>query len=383
MKVAGIVAEYNPFHNGHRYQIEQTKKLGATHIIAVMSGNFVQRGDVAVFDKFQRTVAALKNGVDLVLCLPTSASVATAQKFASCAIELLSAAGVCDMLSFGSESGNTELIKSTAKALLAPQLDNEIRSALSTGISYAAARQSALQKLYGDETAQAVANPNDLLGIEYVRALYELNSDITPVAIKRSGAEHDSDKVSQGIASASKLRNMISNAESISDFCPFNEYSNAASVINGERAILSRLRRLSAEDLARLCDISEGLNNRLYDAIQKGNSLDEIYTVCKTKRYAHSRIRRLVLNAALGIYQEPHNSCIRVLGFTLKGAELLKYIKQNGTLPVVTSYQDAKKYGGAVLSDFENESEYTDFYSLFKERITPCGEEKRQAVIKI
>ena len=172
MKVAGIVAEYNPFHNGHRYQIEQTKKLGATHIIAVMSGNFVQRGDVAVFDKFQRTVAALKNGVDLVLCLPTSASVATAQKFASCAIELLSAAGVCDMLSFGSESGNTELIKSTAKALLAPQLDNEIRSALSTGISYAAARQSALQKLYGDATAQAVANPNDLLGIQYVRALY-------------------------------------------------------------------------------------------------------------------------------------------------------------------------------------------------------------------
>lgn len=383
MKVAGIVAEYNPFHNGHRYQIDQTRANGATHIIAVMSGNFVQRGDVAAFDKFQRAKAALKNGVDLVLCLPTAASVATAQKFASSAIELLNACGICDVISFGSESGDTDLIKTTAKALLNPELDGEIKTALSTGMSYATARQSALQKLYGNKIAQTIANPNDLLGIEYVRALYDLSSDIMPIAIKRIGAEHDSDKISDSIASASKLREMISNSLDISDFCPCNEFSNAASVNKGERAIISRLRRLSAADYGRLCDVSEGLHNRLYDAVQNGESLDEIYALCKTKRYAHSRIRRLVINAALGIYERPHNSCIRVLGFTLKGAELLKYIKQNGTLPVVTSYQDAKKYGGAVLSDFENESEYTDFYSLFQERITPCGEEMRQAVIKI
>ena len=188
MKAAGIVAEYDPFHKGHAYHIEQTRLAGATHIAAVMSGNFVQRGEPAIMLKHARAKAALAGGVDLVLELPLPWAIAGARTFAFGAVSLLNALGCAELLSFGSESGDAAALEETLEALSGDNLNDLVRAKQKNGLSYASAREKAVRELFGEGRVAALRNPNDTLAVEYLRALKELGAPMRPLAVRRAGA---------------------------------------------------------------------------------------------------------------------------------------------------------------------------------------------------
>lgn len=394
MKVAGIVAEYNPFHNGHKFQIDYLKNNGFTHVISAMSGNYVQRGEPAIADKWVRTLIALKNGVDLVLEIPTCYCLAPAEKYGSFAVEILNNTGIVNSLCFGSESGSIDRLLKLANEILDDEEVNErIKENLKKGITYAAAREQAVKELYGEEFSSLLKSPNDILGSEYLRALKKLNSDIKPLTIKREGVGHNDDETAGEFAAATKIRELIKSGEDYLSFVPRDTFDILApaekerifpvTVKNGERAILAKLRALSESDFERLADVSEGFHNRLFSAANKAKSLEEFYSEAKTKRYTLARIRRLAINAALGIYSYEKPPYIRVLGFSENGRELLKLMKEKAKLPIVTSYADAKKISPTAEDYFEKESKYTDFYSMLMPEIMPKGSEFGKGVVKI
>lgn len=395
MKICGIVAEFDPFHNGHKYLIDSSRAEigGDTAIVAVMSGNFVQRGAPACSDKFTRAKAALHGGVDLVLELPTFAALSTAQRFTAMGVKTLIDTGVTEFIAFGSECGDVALLQKCAAAVNDDAVNADIAKRLSHGVTYAAARAAAVSALFGDEIAAPLYTPNDILALGYIDAINALGSNITPIAVKREGAAHNGEMPNGDIASASHIRELIYSGE------PFDKYvpKSTAALINSQIAkgtapanvykhdiaVISRLRQYSAEDFARLCDVSEGLHNRIYSAVQSACSLNELYDSIKTKRYTHARIRRLIMSAALGIFCEQQPQYLRVLGFTDKGADVLGKIKQKGAIPIVCSYADAKKLGENAAAQFDMCAKYTDFYNLLNPRVQPCGDEYRQAVVKI
>ncbi|WP_312692980.1 tRNA(Met) cytidine acetate ligase, partial [Caproiciproducens sp.] len=310
MLVAGIVSEYNPFHNGHAALIAQTRSAGATHIAAVMSGNFVQRGEPAILSKWARTKQALENGVDLVVELPLPWALSGAEKFAYGGIALLDAMGI-GMLSFGSESGKLEDLHKAEQALGSAELWESIRSGLKSGATFAKARQNAVAGLFDEKTAELLREPNNILGVEYLKALMKLNSNILPFTIKRVGAAHDANKSDGPVASASQIRGLMRSGGDFSPLMPLSaaitarhemEAGNApASIAPVERAILAKLRTMNRREFAALPDISEGLENRIYAAAQRAAGLDDVYSFIKSKRYTHARIRRIILSAFLGL----------------------------------------------------------------------------------
>lgn len=388
MEAAGIVAEYNPFHSGHKYHISETKRITSLPVTAVMSGNFVQRGECAVFDKSVRAQAALSNGCDLVLELPLPWALSSAERFAQGAVSILNAAGVCSAVSFGSESGNTEMIKKTAEALLSLD-DSALKKYLSLGLSYPAARQRAAADIL-PEANEILSSPNDLLAVEYVKALLNTGSHAVPLAIKRYGAAHDSDITDGSLASASFIRNAAKNNADYSALIPDNTvslYKNAPTADFSllEHDILSYLRRKTPEQLTAYPDVGEGLEYRIYDAVRSASSLDGLYSLIKTKRYTHSRIRRIILSAFLECSKEYTLSAepgyIRVLGFTDKGRELLKAMKSTASLPVIMKHSDANSLPDAARAVYDLECLSTDLYSTAFSPILPCGLEMRRQVI--
>ena len=265
MRKIGIVAEYNPFHNGHKYLIDTVKRDGDT-VVAVMSGNFVQRGDVAVFDKFTRTVAALQNGADLVVELPVESSLASAKDFAFSAVKILSEIGITH-LAFGSESGDCERIIRAVDAVCDKRVDAAVKTYLSSGVTYAAALSRAVLEFYGEDVCAVLENPNDTLALEYLLSIKKLHADITPIAVERRGAMHD--KCGDGeITSAMHIRKLIFGGEDYSQFVPENAYKlydncDFAKLQNAQSAVLWQLRQMSAEDFEKYDVSSEGLHNRI------------------------------------------------------------------------------------------------------------------------
>lgn len=393
MKVAGIVAEYNPFHNGHKHQINSLQDSGFSHIIVAMSGNFVQRGDAAVIDKWQRTKMALESGADLVLEIPTSYCLAPAEKYGFGAVENLHKTGVVDSLCFGSESGDLDKINTLCEFLQSPRTDEEIGKYLKISKNYIEARERVVANGLGREFLEILKNPNDILAIEYLKALKTLDSNITPLPIKRIGVGHNDTESIGKFASASSIREMIKKQEDYSKFLPetslklINERKEKllfpADLQNNERVILAKLRDLSTDDFEKLEDVSEGLHNRLFDAVRSACSLEDLYTFAKTRRYTLARIRRLILNATLGICSYEKPPYLRVLGFSQNGKELLSKIKTKSDLPIVTSYADAKKISEEAKQYFEIEANYTDFYTMLTPKIAPAGLEFLESVVKI
>lgn len=394
MKVAGIVAEYNPFHNGHKYQIDTLKSNGFTHIVTAMSGNFVQRGDVAIVDKWLRTALALSSGVDLVFEIPTCYCLAPAEKYCFSAVEILKNSGIVDNLCFGSETGDINKLSAIADILSDKAVDEKIKEHLKSGITYAAARENAVKELYKNtDFAYFLKNPNDVLGIEYLRALKSLKSDIKPLAIRRIGVAHDDRIVTEDFASASKIREMIKSGEDYANFMPENHAFELKRAKNervfpvfledNERVILSLLRNLKEEDFASLCDVSEGFHNRLFSAVREADSLEKLYSLAKTKRYTLARIRRLIMNSALGIFAYEKPPYLRVLGFSENGKELLSLIKEKSDLPIVTSFSEAKKLSTSAENYFKKEARYTDFYSMLMPKIAQSGMEFSRSIVKI
>lgn len=372
MKTAVIIAEYDPFHYGHKYLIEQTRKAGATHVAAVMSGSFTQRGGAAIFDKFTRANTALENGVDLVIELPARYSLTSAAGFARGAIEIINALGCVDMLAFGSESGDISALKEASAAIEYTVHSEEFDTLLKRGCSYPAALQKALLKFYTDDVAELISSPNNTLAIEYLSALDSIGSSIEPFTAERFGAAHDSDEDGEFI-SGSAIRKRIMAGEDYSKYAP-KINASTADILRLERAILSALRNMRASDFECIADCAGGLGDRLYKAVRKGSSLSGIYFMAKTKRYTLARIRRALLCAFLGIDKDTsREKCayIRVLGMNDRGKEILS--ATNCSLPIDTSLKSLSKTSPAARRQADFEARITDIYSLAFENPLPCG----------
>ena len=393
MKIAGIIAEYNPFHNGHALLIKKAREQGAECIVAVMSGNFVQRGEPALFRNDVRVRAALEGGADLVLRLPVNCAVSGAKSFALGAAEVLDALGCVDTLVFGSECADTGLLCRAAELIESEEVQNAIAEEIKTGIMFANAREKAVMK-YSPECGGILKNPNDILAIEYISALKKLGSKIMPYAVRREGAEHDSVFSGGSIASASYIRNIIINGSSWSEFVPENVF-RVLSEASGEQkitdfskyetAVLYRLRTASAQEIALCPDVSEGIENRIVSAAKEASTLDELYSKVKTKRYSHARIRRIILSLFLGITSEMQAAgaaYIGVCGFSGRGASLLKGAYESASLPIITKASELKNAGEKAKMIYEAECRAGDIYALLTDTTGSCSATLREIPVK-
>lgn len=374
MPIAGIIAEYNPFHNGHAYQLRRVRALGFERTVVILSGAFVQRGEPAVCDKRARVEAALRGGADLVLELPLRGVLSSAQGFAQSAVEVLCATGVVTDLCFGSECGDTKRLESVAQALCHPDFDAALVAELAKGVSYPVARQAALARFCDD--APLLKNPNDLLGIEYILAA---KGRLKAHAIARIGAAHDSTE--DGSFGATRCRELLKNGESLEGLVPdFAPVENAVFVSDMERAMLARLRRLDAAYFAKIPDVSEGLENKLASAVREGCSLDEIVDAVKSKRYARSRICRILMRAYLDV-TSPAGSpeYIRVLGFRKTSSDLLRHMRERATLPIV-QHPAVDGKGFVTLAE---EMTANDMRAVFAQTVSAAGSDYREFPVVI
>ncbi|MDE6733048.1 MAG: nucleotidyltransferase family protein, partial [Oscillospiraceae bacterium] len=353
-----------------------TREAGATHVLAIMSGSFTQRGGVAVFDKFTRTKTALENGIDLVIELPARFSLTSAAGFARGAVDIAAALGCVEMLAFGSESGDLAALKEASGAIDYTVHTAEFDELIQRGNSYPAALQKALRQFYTDDVAELIASPNNTLAIEYLNALDTRGSTIESFTVRRYGAAHNEelDESSRSeFLSGSAIRKLISEGKDYSDYAPLVA-APSADLSRLERAILANLRALLQNDLERVADCAGGLGERLYKAIRKGTSLSGIYFMTKTKRYTLARIRRAVLCGFLGIDKEiSREKCayIRVLGMNARGKEILS--AANCPLPIDTSLKALSKTSPEARRQAEFEARLTDIYGLAFEEPPVCG----------
>ena len=384
--IAGIVAEYNPFHNGHLYHINEVKKAGADYIVCVMSGNFVQRGECACLSKWKRAEIAVKNGADVVIDLPTPFSSASAETFARGAVGLLLDFGV-DFISFGSETDDKKRLLECLSAVKDERVGKILRAKISDGMSYPKALSEAVDKIYGRETAEILLSPNSTLGIEYLKALdsYGRKNDFLPVL--RVGASHDSDEAADNIASASLIREMkLSEAAEV--FLPEKAVSiikeeaekgfAPCSLINNERGILSSLREIPKGDYSLYVSDTTGLADRIYTALKTATTLTELYDAVKVKNYTHSRIRREVLMLYLRCpksLSEGRVPYMKILAASERGLSLLRKAKETSSVPVITrrAERESLTEKGKALYDFECTA--TDKFAFMSKRIRDSGSE--------
>lgn len=376
MKTAAVICEYNPFHYGHKFQLEQTRALGATHIVSVMSGDFTQRGDAAVCDKFARAKTALENGADLVLELPVRYSLCAAEGFARGAVGIISALGCVDMLSFGSESGDIAALREAAGAVEYAVRSDFFQLLMTSGNSYPAALAEAVNKFYTPDVYETISSPNNTLAVEYIKALDDIGSSIEPVTVQREGAEHDSADTAGEFASASAIRKLILSGEDYSAFAP-ETGSPAADLRRLEPAILAKLRCMKPEDFEQVYDAAAGLGERLYKAVRRAGSLEELYFLTKTKRYTLARIRRAVLCAFLGVEKKmlrEKDAYIRILGMNPRGREILSAAKAAGcALPLDTSLRALMDTSREAHRQGAFQSRCRDIWALALEKPLPCG----------
>ena len=378
MDFTGIIAEYDPFHNGHAAQLAAVRAAGAQCIAVCMSSGAVQRGGVPILPESVRVRAALDAGADLVVALPAPYACATAERFAAAGVHLLAALG-CDTLAFGAETPDAAALLDTARLLDGEELNAGIRQNLATGMTYAAARAAAADALHPG-TGGLLRTPNNILGIEYCKAILHRHAALTPLALPRLGAAHGGGAGAHAgtpMASASFLRGLPQ-----PDWEPFvparaaELYGKAAAdglLLDGARletAVLALLRMQDPANFAQVRGVSEGLENRLTAAVREAVSLDDLYTRLKTKRYPHARLRRLVLDAALGFPAElPMPPYLHVLGARKAALPRLK----QASLPAATALADLARTGpeAAKISRLHNKA--VDFSSLCRERIQPMG----------
>ncbi len=379
MRAVGIVCEYNPFHRGHLYQIKALREIAGEDaaVVCAMSGDFVQRGEAAVFDKFARAEAACRCGASLVLELPLPWCLSSAEGFARGAVGLLGAMG-CEAVCFGSESGKLEGLEQLAELLLDPAFNESVRARLARepNLSYAAARQSEAEAVIGD-AAKLLERPNDILAVEYLKAVRTLGLSMRPLPVLRKGSGHDQNAMEGETRSASEIRRRMAAGVSVENDIPAAAYAVYARELEKGRAVLktaaletamlSRLLLLSAEDFAALPDAADGLENRLYRAVRENGGLDAILTAAKTRRYALARIRRLCLCACLGVREgmaagvPPY---ARVLAADRKGRAWLRQRSGEGEIPLVTKPAAVRALGADSAALFMLGAHAHDLYTL-------------------
>ncbi|MCD7796605.1 MAG: nucleotidyltransferase family protein [Clostridiales bacterium] len=349
-----IICEFNPFHNGHKYLTDAAHKNG-DDTVCIMSGNVVQRGEFAVYDKFTRARTALQNGADLIIELPCVYSLMSARGFAKYSVQIAEATGIVDSLTFGCECGDIETLKKTGGEI--KNKKDDIALEMKKGLSYAAARRNIIG---GD----VLDYPNNTLATEYI-----MNTSLPCNAVKRIGKGHDSDDAKY---SSSAIRSTLKNDE----ICTLKKC---------ERAVLAKLRSMTSEDFLNIEDVSEGLENRITACVRTAQSLDELYDGIKTKRYTHSRIRRIILRSYLSITKEYSFDApyIRIIGFNENGRKLLSRMKEKATLPIISKYSDISKLDENGKKLFELECHCTDLYNLGYANIRPCGTEQTSRIVII
>lgn len=344
----GIIAEYNPFHKGHMYHINETKKITDNDIVVIMSGNFVQRGEPAMTDKHTRAKMALRNGVSLVIELPVEYATGSADVFAKGAVNILDATGIIDTLSFGSEQGSTDIFDKISDILNnEPNTFKElIKNYLNSGLSYPSARTKALEE-YMSLNLDFMNRSNNILALEYIRQLKKLNSSIKPVTVERIVSEYNSRSLSGEISSASAIRQAlldkdISALDSIPENCIDLIKDKKIPQLNDYTSILSYiLCTRSPSEISEYADITEGLENRILNT--EFNSIDELITKTKTKRYTYSKLQKAILHIILGITKKDQRAdpkYIRVLGFRKDKKYLLKELTEKASLPVIMNVKE-------------------------------------------
>ncbi len=346
MKIAAIICEYNPFHNGHKYQLEQVKSEYDA-VIAIMSGSFVQRGELAIFDKWTRAKTALLNGVDLVIELPVCYALNTAERFAYGAVRIADATGVCDALCFGSESGNIDELLSAAELLNnePAEISFKIQSLMNNGVSFPAAREKAY---LGEISGDLLSEPNNILAIEYIKALKRLNSNIKPTTVKRIGARYNETDHIGTYNSASGIRELLKQGEDVAGFLPENTteiLKNAPQYRTENLFSAMKYAIISAEEefLANINDIREGLEHRIVAAAKGSGNYNEMLDTIKTKRYTMSCIKRILLSVLLKLDKETASAApeyLRILGMNELGKNILKEMKQKSALPIISKTAD-------------------------------------------
>lgn len=363
--VVGIIAEYNPFHNGHAYHLEKAKELAkADYVIAVISGNFIQRGNVSLINKWDKANMALAEGADLVIELPTVYSISSAENFAYGAIKILNSLNIVDYVAFGTELDDINILDKCADILYRePQkFVNLLNHELSKGLSFPKARENALLMYLNDirTYSNVLSSPNNILAIEYLKALKKLRSHISPISIKRKNAGYNDLEITNNFASATAIRKKIidNKPAGLSKLMPANSYRVLYNSIQKghfvkdiksfEKEILYVLRKMSIREISNLPDVSEGLEHAIKNAANSCNTIEEFMNIIKTKRYTNTRIQRILLYALLGITKDDMKNStkiqpyIRVLGMNKKGKDLISVISHsNPNLNIITS---VKKY---------------------------------------
>ncbi len=386
MTAVGIIAEFNPLHTGHKRIIDYAHTLGDT-VVCLISGNFVQRGDVAIISKQKRAEFALRCNADIIAEMPVLWSMSTAQNFALAGVWQLYNLG-CQKIVFGSECGNIDLLTNAAKVLNSDGFFDLVTQKAKSGITFAAAREAAACEFGID--VSLLKNPNDNLGIEYILAAAKLNLPIEFHCIKRLGANHDSNEIADGFVSSSFIRKELKcgNIGYTERFMPREirgiiTDDNIADISRLENALLYSLRTKTVDELKALPDISEGLENKIYFSARVATSFDELCNMVKTKRYTLARIRRLILSAFLG-FDNTFFMCtppyVRVLGFSQNGAEHLK--QAQGVIPLVTRASQIKTLNNDAQKVFETECRATDIYALSLGTPLECGTEQRMKILK-
>lgn len=393
-KVLGIIAEYNPFHNGHLYHIKKSiEETGASSVICVMSGNFVQRGNTSIVDKWTKTKMALTNGVDLVLELPTIYSVSSAENFAEGAIRLLDSLKIVDTISFGMEAKDIASLNNIANVLYTEPkeyttiLEHELRK----GVSFPKARENAVMMYLNDikQYANILTGSNNILAIEYLKAIKKLKSKLNPIGIRREKVLYNDEIIIDDFASATAIRKMIATGQfsDIQKVMPKSSYALLADELRKghyvldlskfQKEIIYNLRKMSVEEIAQLVDVSEGLENAIKNAANSSNNLVDFVNIVKSKRYTQTRIQRILIYALLGITNSKMLAFkkavpyARVLGFNENGKQLISQIaKKNKKVQIVTSvkkYMDESK--NKVLKEMlETDILATNVYTLGYEK---------------
>lgn len=405
MNIAGIITEYNPFHLGHKLHLDTTRSLShCDGVICVMSGNFMQRGEPAFIDKWTRAEIALRNGVDLVIELPTVFALSSAEFFAFGSVSLLDSLGVVNSICFGSESGDVSILKEISSLLTDESLEFKslLKEKLKKGESLTTSRSKTVLEILSksngsinlDELDKILNSSNNILGIEYIKALNRLNSGINPLTFKRNGGSYNSKTLDNNISSATSIREFLKahgNIEDLYNHLPSETYKMLHNLFKenydfvDKEKIFSFLKyklTTSSNRLKDIPDVKEGLDNKILKEFIQAKTLDDLIMNVKSKRYTFTRISRILSQFFLGFEEYPIESLrtsrpnyARVLGLNKRGAEILKEIKKHSDLEIINK---VPKYPNTMLSMDINA---TNAYSLICRSINFNDDYKKSPII--
>jgi len=381
MKTVGIIVEYNPFHNGHKYQIQKAKELtGADNILVIMSGSFTQQGNIAIVDKFKRAEMAIQSGADAVIELPTVFATSSAEMFAYGAINILDKLNTIDCLVFGTECDDIDILNSIVNKITNNKntIEKNIKKEMQNGISYVYAKDNVLKKILSENEYNEFSKPNNILAIEYLKSLKILNSRIQPIAIKREEADHNDNIINNEnlYASAKSIRNNLEKSNNLDNIsktipkCTYDILLTSNIVFNEDLFKLLRYKilTLGKENINKIYDVSEGLENKIYNVIATSKSYYDLIDNIKSKRYTMSRIKRILIHILLDIskdkYELLNNVYYARILKTNKQNNILSILTKNSSIPIISNLNTKsidklnKKTQEALLLDFNSTNIY-------------------------